>query len=153
MGYMSFEPRHLRQFGYRAALCLSILICCLAVVFIQRASNNTAKADSPKVAIARVWHGRTPAAKAEEYLQYLTDSGIKKMEALPGNLGCQIFRRTENGVTEFTVISYWESRESIKQWAGAEIEKTRYLDKDKEYLLELEPTVKHFEVVLNDWKK
>ena len=150
---MSIEPKHLRQFGYRAPLCLSILICCLAVVFIQRASNNTAKADSPKVAIARVWHGRTPQSKAEEYLQYLTDSGIKKMEALPGNLGCQIFRRTENGATEFTVISYWESRDSIKQWAGADIEKTRYLDKDKEYLLELEPTVKHFEVVLNDWKK
>ena len=147
------DPKHHRLLTYRASLCVSILICCLAAVFIQRAAGSSAKADTPKVTIARVWHGRTPQAKAEEYLQYLTESGIRKIEALPGNRGAQIFRRTENGIADFTVISYWESREAIKQWAGNDIEKTRYLEKDKEYLLELEPTVKHFEVVLNDWKK
>ena len=144
-------PKH--HFTYRAFLSLLLLVCALSAVVIQRAAGTPAKADTPKVTIARVWHGRTPQAKAEEYLQYLTAQGIKKIEALPGNRGAQIFRRTENGITDFTVISYWESREAIKQWAGNDIEKTRYLDKDKEYLLELEPTVKHFEVVLNDWKK
>lgn len=147
---MRFEPHH-RQFAYRALLCFAIVVCCLTV--IPNDKGSAAKADPGKVTIARVWHGRTLQAKAEEYLQYLQESGIKKMAALPGNLGNQIFRRTENGITDVTVISYWESREAIKQWAGADIEKTRYLDKDKEYLLELEPTVKHFEVVLNDWKK
>ena len=147
------DPKHQRRFNYRASLGLSILVCCLCAVLIQRAAESTAQADARKVAIARVWHGRTPQAKAEEYLQYLKDSGIKKMEALPGNQGAQIFRRTENGITDFTVISYWESREAIQQWAGSDIEKTRYLEKDKDYLLELEPTVKHFEVVLNDWKQ
>jgi len=147
------DPEHHRRFTYRESLCLLILIFCFCAIFLQRATSGSAQADTPKVTIARVWHGRTPQAKAEEYLQYLTAQGIKKIEALPGNRGAQIFRRTENGITDFTVISYWESREAIKQWAGNDIEKTRYLDKDKEYLLELEPTVKHFEVVLNDWKK
>lgn len=147
------DPEHHRRFTYRESLCLLILILCFCAIFLQKATGGSAQADTPKVTIARVWHGRTPQAKAEEYLQYLTAQGIKKIEALPGNRGAQIFRRTENGITDFTVISYWESREAIKQWAGNEIEKTRYLDKDKEYLLELEPTVKHFEVVLNDWKK
>jgi len=134
-------------------LLLGLVLTCFGVAVVAVANGSRTKADEKKVAIARVWHGRTPAAKADEYFQYLKESGIKKMEALDGNLGDQVFRRTENGVADFTVISYWESREAIKKWAGEDIEKTRYLDKDKEYLLELEPNVKHFEVLLNDWKQ
>lgn len=109
--------------------------------------------DAQKVAVARVWHGRTPVAKADEYYAYLTEAGIKKIKAVPGNLGVQVFRRTTGDVTEFTVISYWEALDAIRRFAGDDIEKTHHLPKDAEYLLELEPTVKHHEVVLNEWKR
>jgi heme-degrading monooxygenase HmoA len=138
------------RFSYRAVLVVSLLAAAFGFGFFATNSRHVA---AKGVAVARLWHGRVPEAKGDEYFQYLKESGIKKMEALPGNLGAQVFRRNENGVADFTVISYWESRESIKSWAGEDIEKTRYLDKDKEYLLEMEPNVKHFDVLLNDWKK
>ncbi len=56
-------------------------------------------------------------------------------------------------MTEFIVISYWEGLDAIRRFAGDDIEKTHHLPKDAEYLLELEPTVKHHEVVLNEWKR
>lgn len=102
--------------------------------------------------IARIWHGRTLTSKADEYYAYLKEAGIDKIEAIDGNLGAQVLRRTEGKSTEFTVISYWESREAIKKFAGDDIEKTHFLPKDPQYLLELEPLVKHFEVFLDDRK-
>lgn len=111
-----------------------------------------ATASLQKAKIARVWHGRTVDAKADEYEKYLYESGVKKLESIPGNLGVQMMRRSAGGETEFTVISYWASKEDIKAYAGDDIEKTRNLPKDAEYLIELEPNVKHFDLKTNDWK-
>jgi hypothetical protein len=61
-----------------------------------------------------------------------------------------VLRHTAQGVTEFTVISYWESVEAIRRFAGADINKTHPLPRDPEFLLELEPMVRHFEVVLDE---
>ncbi len=40
----------------------------------------------------------------------------------------------------------WDSPEAIPSLAGNEIEKAKQLDFDTRSLLELEPTVRHFEV-------
>lgn len=101
--------------------------------------------------IARIWEGRTREALADEYAAYLYEHGVKKLRATPGNLGVQVFRRTRNGIAEFTTISYWSSREEIRAYAGEDIEKTHHLPKDPEYLLELPPYVKLVEVLVDEW--
>ena len=45
------------------------------------------------------------------------------------------------------MISLWDSREAIVRFAGEDIERARYYSKDKDFLLELEPTIKHYEVM------
>ena len=102
--------------------------------------------------VARMWHGRTRTSRADEYYAYLKEAGINKIEAIEGNLGAQVWRMTNGETTEFTVVSYWVSREAIKKFAGDDIEKAHYLPKDPEYLLELEPKVKHFDVVYDGRK-
>ncbi len=92
------------------------------------------------------------SAKADEYEKYLYEAGVKKLEAINGNLGVWLMRRDANGEAEFTVISYWASKDDIKRYAGEDIEKTRNLPRDGEYLIELEPNVKHFDLKTNDWK-
>ena len=98
--------------------------------------------------VARIWHGRTPRAKADEYEKYLYSEGITKIRNLPGNLGVQVLRRDEAEETDFLVVSWWPSRAAVREWAGEDIEKTRYLARDREYLLELEPTVRHYDVIV-----
>jgi heme-degrading monooxygenase HmoA len=132
------------------------LLCAIAAVSFSTTNRSLRSAKSTtqqsKTVIARIWHGRTPTSKADEYYAYLKEAGINKIEKIEGNLGAQVLRRTEDKTTEFTVISYWESREAIKKFAGEDIEKTHFLPKDPEYLLELEPKVKHFEVVYDGRK-
>lgn len=106
---------------------------------------------SPTGTVARLWHGRTRESVADEYRKYLYEEGVKKLRSTKGNRGVQVFRRVHEGIAEFITISYWESRDVIRAYAGEDIEKTRYLPKDPEYLLEVEPTVKHFDILVSEW--
>ena len=44
------------------------------------AASTPVLAEHPMV--ARIWHGRTPLDKADEYRQYLFDVGVKKIATL-----------------------------------------------------------------------
>lgn len=132
-----------------------VLLPLLLAAFLQEnARAQTAAAPPPKaIAIARIWHGKTSSVKADEYYAYLCEAGIKKIQAIEGNLGVQVFRHPMNEVTEFTVISYWTSREAIRKFAGEEIEKAHALPRDPEFLIDPETSVSHQEVLLHEWKK
>jgi heme-degrading monooxygenase HmoA len=140
-----------------ALIKFSGLLSAIAIVSVAAHQSLSSAKRAPtalqsRKVIARMWHGRVLTSKADEYYVYLKDAGINKIESIEGNLGAQVLRRSDGSATEFTVISYWESREAIKKFAGEDIEKTHFLPKDPQYLLELEPKVKHFEVLLDDRK-
>jgi len=100
--------------------------------------------------IARTWHGVTPGSKADTYLDYLNQTGVPDLRATPGNRGVFVLRRVEAGAAHFLLISLWDSAESIRAFAGADIEKARYYPEDAQFLLELEPNVTHYDVLVND---
>ncbi len=97
--------------------------------------------------IARIWHGVTPAAKADAYHDYLEASGVKEYRRTEGNRGVYIFRRVEGDRGHFVLVSLWDSIESIRAFAGDDLEKARYFPEDREFLLEFEPNVMHYEVL------
>ncbi len=104
-----------------------------------------------KPVVARMWQGRTRESIAETYAGYLYEEGVMKLRSTRGNLGVQVFREVRDGIASFITLSYWGSRGEIRAYAGADIEKTHHLPKDAEYLLELPPTVRHFDVLVNEW--
>jgi heme-degrading monooxygenase HmoA len=98
--------------------------------------------------IARVWHGVTPAAKAEAYTEYLHRTGIKDYRASPGNRGVYMLRRIQGDRAEFTLITLWDSLDAIRAFAGADYEKARYYPEDRDFLIEFEPFVVHHDVLV-----
>jgi len=96
--------------------------------------------------IARTWHGSVPTEKASDYHQYLLTTGLKDYTDIKGNRGAYLFKWEEGDVTHYQTLTFWESIEAIKEFAGEDYEKARYYPEDKEYLLEMEPTVTHYEV-------
>jgi heme-degrading monooxygenase HmoA len=96
--------------------------------------------------IARLWHGRTLATQADAYLDFLYRSGLADYKATPGNRGAWVLRRIKGEVCHFVTLSFWESRDSIRAFAGDDIEVARYYPEDQGFLLEFEPTVTHYEV-------
>jgi len=97
--------------------------------------------------IARHWHGRVRAADADTYHAYLRRTGVADLRATPGNRGVYVLRRVEGADAHFVLISLWESRDAIRAFAGEDVERARYYPEDARYLLELEPTVTHYDVL------
>jgi len=99
-------------------------------------------------AIARTWHGRVPATKADAYHAYLLRTGIADYRATAGNRGVLVQRHIDGDIAHFTLTTLWDSIDSIKAFAGEQYERARYYPEDDDYLLEREPLVWHAEVLL-----
>ena len=95
--------------------------------------------------ITRIWHGRTRAEDADEYLQYVIETGVADYRSVPGNLSAEIWRDVEDDVCHFWTVTKWDSVESLKLFAGDDYAKAKYYPEDEKYLLEFEPTVRHCE--------
>jgi heme-degrading monooxygenase HmoA len=102
--------------------------------------------------VARIWHGRTPSDKTDEYRQYLFDAGVKAIAALPGNRGVQMMVSKTAQQGEFMVISYWDSIDAIKGYAGADYTQVHNLPRDKDFLIDKETLVRHFDLDVNLWQ-
>lgn len=96
--------------------------------------------------IARIWHGKTAASHFDAYSQLLHRLAIPDYQKTQGFRGLTFLRRIEDGEAHFNLITYWEDLEVIRNFAGNDFEKAKYYPEDKEYLLEFEEMVTHYEV-------
>ncbi|SRR5579875_456840 len=97
--------------------------------------------------IARIWRGITPAAKADAYFIYLQATGLKEYRSIEGNRGVQVLRRIQGEQAEFLLISFWDSYDAIRKFAGDDFETAVYYPEDKDFLLAMEPKVTHYEIL------
>ena len=97
--------------------------------------------------ITRMWHGRVPTAKAQAYRAFLNARAIPDYRSVEGNISVHILERTEGEITHFITLTFWKDMGSIKAFAGEDVEVAKYYPEDKNYLLEFEPRVVHYEVV------
>src|SRR5438270_5904408 len=102
--------------------------------------------------IVRMWHGVVPEPKADAYLHYLEQTGIKDYRETEGNRGVQVLRRIQDGDAHFLIVTLWDSLDSIRRFAGDEVERAVYYPKDEEFLLEFEPAVVHYEVLVSSYR-
>lgn len=93
-----------------------------------------------------MWHGRVPTVKAAAYREFLIERAIPDYRAVPGNVSVHILQRAEGEVTHFITMTSWKSLDAIRGFAGEDVERAKYYPEDKEFLLEFEPSVVHYEV-------
>ncbi len=113
----------------------------MRAVYAERACYD------PTEMIARKWHGRVPAAKADAYHSYLRRTGLPDYAGTPGNRGVFVLRRIEGDIAHFDLLTLWDSWDAIRVFAGDDVDRARYYPEDDEYLLEREPQVTHYEVL------
>jgi len=97
--------------------------------------------------IARRWHGRVPAEKAEEYLRLMREVGLADYHSSAGNCGAWCLHRAQGDIVHVEMFTLWADEAAIRRFAGDELLKAKYYDFDPDFLIELEPEVLHFEVV------
>jgi heme-degrading monooxygenase HmoA len=97
--------------------------------------------------IVRMWHGRVPTAKATAYREFINSRAIPDYQSVAGNISVHILERAEGDVTHFITLTFWKDMDSIKGFAGEDVEAAKFYPEDKDYLIEFEPKVVHYEVV------
>lgn len=97
--------------------------------------------------IVRMWHGRVPASKSNAYREFLNQRAMPDYQSVTGNISVYILERQEEQVTHFVTMTFWEDMDVIRGFAGEEVERAKYYPEDRDFLLEFEPTVVHYEVV------
>jgi catechol 2,3-dioxygenase-like lactoylglutathione lyase family enzyme/heme-degrading monooxygenase HmoA len=96
--------------------------------------------------VARIWRGRVPPDKLDEYRQYVAETGLSDYTNTLGNRGAYILTAQREGYGDVTTLSFWESRDAIARFAGEPIERARYYPHDEQYLLEFPENVEHFDL-------
>jgi heme-degrading monooxygenase HmoA len=97
--------------------------------------------------IARIWRGAVRPEDADAYGAYIGETGLAGYAATPGNRGAWLLRRDEADRTEFVTFTLWDSLDSIRGFAGDDVEQAVYYPEDDRYLIERDLTVRHYEVV------
>jgi heme-degrading monooxygenase HmoA len=94
--------------------------------------------------IFRRWTGRIRTADRDQYVAYIVDTGLADYAKTPGNRGYQMVTRDlGDGTTEVATMSWWESMDSIRAFAGDEPERARYYPEDDRFLVERPEHVEH----------
>src|SRR4029450_2994803 len=96
--------------------------------------------------IARLWTGRTKDEDYDPYPAYLEESGVAALKPTAGNRGVMVLRRLHGAEAEFSVMSFWDSLDDVKKFAGDDVDAARYFPDDERFLLDFPPRLKHFEV-------
>jgi len=97
--------------------------------------------------IARRWKCICPPRQRDGFLAHLNETGMKDISTTPGFLGGQILERPLGDALEITLISYWDSAEAIRKFAGDNIEVARLYPDDERYDIVADQHVTHYTII------
>src|SRR4051812_37072902 len=96
--------------------------------------------------IARHWRGWTRAEGIDRYVDYVNETGGQGLSSTPGNRGVQVLTRIEGDRAEIVVISLWDSLDSVRAFAGDDVERAVFYPQDETFLVERDLSVTHYQV-------
>ncbi|HVO01969.1 MAG TPA: antibiotic biosynthesis monooxygenase [Candidatus Cybelea sp.] len=103
------------------------------------------------MAIARIWTARATKANADAYPRHFRDKVLPHLDATPGFLGAMLMRREEGGEVEYTVLTRWVSLDSIRKFAGVDIDTAVVDSEAAAALTSYDKTVRHCEILEKVW--
>ncbi len=96
--------------------------------------------------IARIWHGKVPMEKSDEYEEFLIKKAAADYSSVDGLLKMYFLRKDEGDFAHFLLITLWDSLESVKRYAGPKPELAKYYAEDDDFLIEKEKFVSLYRV-------
>ena len=95
----------------------------------------------------REWKCICPEVSEEGFISYLQETGVKETQVIDGCVGYKILHRTMESEVELTFITYWQSLESMKKYAGQNLYSAVLYPEDKIYHIRPELEVKVYKVI------
>ena len=96
--------------------------------------------------IARLWRGTADAAKADAYQRHATATVLPALRNIPGHRGAYLLRRNVSGRTEFLAVTFWDTLDAIRAFAGADPERAVVEPEARAVLAEFDHVARHYEL-------
>jgi heme-degrading monooxygenase HmoA len=100
--------------------------------------------------IARFWTAKTSQAQAPVYTDHLKSRVLATLREVDGYAGARLLSRETDGGVEIVVVTYWRSLDSIRKFAGDDIERAVVSEEIAPMLLYYDQRVRHYDVVVED---
>jgi heme-degrading monooxygenase HmoA len=102
--------------------------------------------------ISRIWHGYTTHDNADAYEALLREEVFVAISnrKITGYKGIQLLRRQMADETEFITIMWFDSLDSVKEFAGVNYENAVVPGRAQKILSYYEKTSQHYEVKIQD---
>ena len=100
--------------------------------------------------ILRRWCARTTKAQLPKYLEHFSKNVLPELRRVPGYLGAMVSVGRLDGEIEIVVETTWRSLESIRNFAGPDLEAAVVADEAAALLTSFDRRVRHSEIVATD---
>jgi uncharacterized protein len=119
------------------------------VVGNEPASSSSSSAPAPGTVMRR-WTARTAKAQLPKYLEHFSKNVLPELRRVHGYLGAAVFLRRLEREIEIVVETNWDSLESIRNFAGPDLEAAVVAPVAAALLMGFDRRALHSEVVLTD---
>ena len=100
--------------------------------------------------IARFWSAQTTRTQAPVYAAHLRKQVLPAVKEVEGYAGAMLLEREVSGGIEIIVITFWQSLDSIRGFAGADLEAAVVSDEVVSLFTQFDQRVRHYELILKD---
>ena len=95
--------------------------------------------------IARLWHGYTKPEDAGAYHEMLLKKILPGIHRIAGYKGSHVLRRDGKEEVEFITLTFWESLDAIREFAGPDYERAVIIPEAARLLTRHDERSTHYE--------
>jgi heme-degrading monooxygenase HmoA len=98
--------------------------------------------------IARIWHGWSRGDKADAYERLVSEEILPGIHRIDGFVGYELLRADlADGESEFVTVTYFESLDAVRAFAGEDYEAAVVPPEARELLTRFDERSRHYEVL------
>ena len=99
--------------------------------------------------IARIWHGWTAPEHADPYEEFLRTTMFPSIHSVDGFRGADLLRRDEDGEIAFITITWFDSLDAVKRFAGDDYERAVVEPEALRLLSRFDERSAHYELAID----
>jgi len=100
--------------------------------------------------IARFWWAQSLPSQVPAYTDHLNTHVLPALRNVPGYAGAMLLEREATGEVEILVITFWQSLDSIRAFAGDNLENAVVMEEAAILLSRFDQRVKHYRLLIQD---
>lgn len=100
--------------------------------------------------VARYWSARARRDTAPQYAQHFNEHVLPVLQKIDGYVTATVLQREVGHSIEIVVLTYWQSVEAIRGFAGDDLEIAVVADQARTLFTDYDRRVRHYEVLVTE---